>query len=467
MYSIKPQTIIVLGDIMLDVEIHGNTEKMANEAPIPVLHFNFQKKTLGGCGNVLMNLQSLGCDRLFIFSMIGNDSSGKEIQDCMAKYPEIIPKLSVSNSYTTTVKTRGFSNKKILFRYDIERRTTLSDAHVETCRRQIDEILKGTAVDSIIISDYNKGFLTKELVEYVILRANSLKIPTFVDPKKDYMKYTGCTVFKPNIKEVQDIFGISFSPEKLKEIHQKIQETVKCNETVLTLSEQGISYFKKEGELICKKESISEVCDVTGAGDVVICIIAYFYKYFDMSKLIHLATWIGTHSVKHVGTYIVKKCDIFEGLKKIRDTKVITADNFRFFDTPVLVTNGCFDIVHEGHLALFKYCRSVTPENGHVVVALNSDVSIRNLKGPTRPIHSLESRIALLNQLETIDWIVVFDEDTPYELYKAIKPDVLVKGGDYNVDDLIGREFCKEVKLFKYISGKSTTEIVQKIQDLK
>jgi len=458
---------MVMGDIMLDIQIHGSIEKMANEAPIPVLHHKFQKNNLGGCGNVLMNLQGLGCSRLFLFSMIGNDTSGKEIQDILGKYPEVFPKLCIANEYCTTVKTRGFSNKKIIFRFDTEQKTSLLEKHIAYCKESIDNVLSENKVDSIIFSDYNKGFLIKELTQYVIAKANTYGIPTFVDPKVDYTRYVGCTVFKPNIKEMDDIFGIKYRYESLRLIQETIKEKVACKETILTLSENGISYFTETGELLHKKAVSTEVCDVTGAGDVVMSIVAYYYKRLEKPSLIHLATWIGTHSVKHVGTYIVKKSDILQAYRHLKETKIITRNSLIELDVPFVITNGCFDIVHEGHIALFNYCKSIVPENGSVVVALNGDDSIRRLKGSTRPINSLQSRIALLNQFESIDWIVVFDEDTPYKLYSQIKPTILVKGGDYSVDEIVGREFCRDVKIFTYIPGKSSTGIIKRIQEIK
>jgi len=466
-FNIKPQTIIVLGDIMLDVQIHGKIEKMANEAPIPVLHSQDETRQLGGCGNVLMNLQALGCSRLFIFSMIGNDAPGKEIQEITRKYPEIIPHFCIADEYCTTVKTRGFSNKKIIFRYDIEKKRVVLDRHITLCKEAIDKIFNENSVDSVVLSDYNKGFLIKELTQYVIEKANSYNTPTFVDPKTDYTKYSKCTLFKPNIKEIGDIFGIDYSYERIHEIHQTIKNRVECKETLLTLSENGISYLTGTGKIIHKKTVSTEVCDVTGAGDVVLSIMTYYYKNIDKSTLVHLATWMGTHSVKHVGTYIMKKRDIIEAYKILRDTKLISVENLLHLEVPYVVTNGCFDIVHEGHIALFKFCRSIVPDNGSVVVALNGDESIRRLKGSTRPINSLSSRIALLNQIESIDWIVVFEEDTPYDLFKMIRPAVLVKGGDYTAETLPGREFCGEVRIFDFIAGKSTTTIIKKIQELK
>jgi len=465
--NVHPQTIMVLGDIMLDVNIHGKVNRVANEAPIPIMVKESETRRLGGCGNVLMNLQGLGCDRLLVFSMIGNDSPGKEIQEIISKYSEIIPRFCIDDSYNTTVKTRGFNNKKLMFRFDNEKKIQLSKDHLDYCRAEVDNCLNNYRIDSIILSDYNNGFIVKELAEHVINSANKRGIPTFVDPKIEFSKYIGCTLFKPNLKELKDIFGIEYSCEKIQEIHETVKNNVKCKETMLTLSENGISYSSDNNELFHKKAVATEVCDVTGAGDIVISIIAYYYKYNNKQAVVELATWIGTHSVKHVGTYIIKKNDIVNTIKSIRNTKVITVDQFKYFNTPFLITNGCFDIVHDGHIELFKFCKSIIMEKGPVVVALNSDKSIRRLKGSTRPINSLSSRIALLNQIESIDWIVVFEEDTPYELYSQIKPTILVKGGDYTAESLIGREFCDQVRIFNYIPGKSTTNIIERIQELK
>jgi D-beta-D-heptose 7-phosphate kinase/D-beta-D-heptose 1-phosphate adenosyltransferase len=461
------KTIIVLGDIMLDIQIHGDIEKMANEAPIPVLRKQDVQMNLGGCGNVLMNLRALGSKKLFLVSMVGDDIGAQEIRKKLKDCPEITPILMTSPNYYTTVKTRGFAKNKIVFRYDNEERRELSPEDLAAVISSVENIIETTRVDSIILSDYNKGFLGKKLSQHVISLANRRGIPTFVDPKVDYTKYIGCTIFKPNIKEILDIFGIAYRADKLREIHETIRARVNCSETVITLSEQGITFLTKSGEFLHERTRSTEVADVTGAGDVVISILAYFYERVAPRELIQLATWMGTHSVKFMGTYVIRSGDLLEANRAITGCKRVFRENLGNLKCPIIVTNGCFDIVHEGHIALFKHCRSIVPAGGAFVVALNGDDSIRRLKGASRPINSVDARVALLSQFAMIDWIVVFDEDTPYELYKTLRPNTIVKGGDYTADSVIGAEFSEHVEIFTYMEGKSTTKIVERIHDIK
>jgi D-beta-D-heptose 7-phosphate kinase/D-beta-D-heptose 1-phosphate adenosyltransferase len=423
-----------------------------------------EKKYLGGCGNVLMNLQALGCDKLFIFSKVGNDFYGKELSTILSRYREIVPHLCIDDAYKTIVKTRGFANKKIIFRYDIENSKELLQSHVEHMKINLIRIFEENRIDSIIFSDYNKGFLVKELTQFVIQLANQHGVPTFVDPKGDYTKYIGCTLIKPNTKEIQDVFDVSYSPDKLESIHKAIKEKVECKETLLTLSEEGMSFLTENDELINEKTIESEVNDVTGAGDVVLSIIAYYYTCIPKRRLIQLATYMGTISVRYVGTYVLKKSDILKAYKLINNNKLVTIEDIKYLKNPIVFTNGCFDILHEGHMALLQYCNSIKPHGGEVMVAINSDDSIKILKGPARPINDEQARIAILNNIESVDWILVFREETPYEVLEQIRPHTLVKGGDYTVESIIGKEFCENVKVFTYMNGKSSTNIINKIK---
>jgi D-beta-D-heptose 7-phosphate kinase/D-beta-D-heptose 1-phosphate adenosyltransferase len=168
-------------------------------------------------------------------------------------------------------------------------------------------------------------------------------------------------------------------------------------------------------------------------------------------------------SVRHVGTYVLKPSDILKAYKEIHRSKLISLENVKYLKNPIVFTNGCFDILHEGHMALLQYCRTIRPPEGEVMIAINSDDSIRKLKGATRPINDINARIAILNNIESVDWILVFTEDTPYEVLEVIHPHTIVKGGDYTMESMIGKEFAKEVKIFTYMDGKSTTNIVNKI----
>ena len=451
---------------MLDVKLNGSIHKIANEAPVPVLLHESEQKYLGGCGNVLLNLQSLGCEKLYIYSMLGNDSYGKEISSIVSSYPEIVQQFYTDDSYCTIVKTRGFSNKKIIFRYDIEKSAKLLQIHIEQLKVDVATALQTTRIDAIIISDYNKGFISKEVSQFVIEAANKAGVPTFVDPKVDYTKYLNCTLLKPNIKELGDVFGIPFDKGRINDIHEKVKSMVQCKETLFTLSEDGMSLCAEGGEVITYRADESEVNDVTGAGDVVLSIIAYYYKSLTKSQLVQLATNMGSISVRHVGTYVLKQADILKSYKSMHTNKIISLKDVAYLKHPIVFTNGCFDILHEGHMALFRHCSMIRPPGGEVLVAINSDASIRRLKGETRPINSEAARASLLNNIETIDWILVFDEDTPYEILEKIRPHTLVKGGDYNLEQIIGKEFSERVDIFTYIPGKSTTNIINKIKSM-
>lgn len=457
------KNIIVLGDIMMDVNVHGKINRMANESPIPILVQENVRNILGGCGNVLMNLQSLGCEKLFIFSRIGDDEYGKEIHRMLSQYNEIEEHIYKDNSYTTVTNIRGFSQKKLMFRYDIENNVELIEAHINHINDTIESIILNNKIDAIIFSDYNRGFLVEQNTQHIIRLANKHNIPTFVDTKSEYNKYMGCMMIKPNMKELLDVFGIRFSFSDIDNIHRSIKKRVQCKETLITLSEHGMTYSTENDIIINERANKSDVIDVTGAGDVVLSIISYCYNSISKENILKLATYMGTLSVQHAGVYVMKPYDILKAHRILNRNKLITIDKVQYITAPIVFTNGCFDILHEGHMSLLQFCSSIKPCGGEVIVAINSDESVIKLKGPTRPINDEQARIAILNNIESVDWILVFKEDTPHEILKQIRPHTLVKGGDYTVEQLPGREFCENVKIFTYMDGKSTTAIVHKI----
>jgi len=463
----KPPTIVVVGDIMLDYTTIGSSYKMANEAPIPVFLKESEKITLGGCGNVLQNLHSLGCKNLFLFSMCGDDMYAPVLKNLLRQLDVEATLISVPERKTTT-KHRFFSNNKLLFRYDNEEIYTLPTEQEEIIITLFKELIERESIDCVLFSDYNKGFLTDSLCRTFIRFANERQIFTCVDPKNNYLKYKGCSLIKPNRNEVGTLFDIHYTLDHLESAHKQIQELVCCKNTVITLGELGISGYLEPSTYFYWKYSSNDVIDVTGAGDVVNAVLAYFFPTMkDKESCLQLASYLGTVSVSHIGVYTLCYDDILKGYKYISKSKFISRSHLKKLKKPIVFTNGCFDILHEGHVSLLRYCKTLANDTYDVVLALNSDASIQRLKGSSRPIYNLSSRIAVLNSIEYIDWIVVFEEDTPETLLKELQPSILVKGGDYTIDTVLGKEYCKEVKIFRNIHEISTTQIVNSIRQNK
>lgn len=459
----KRPNIIIIGDIMLDINNYVSIEKIANEAPIPVFRLIQKQVSLGGCGNVLKNIYNLECENLYIFSVVGKDAAGDEINT-------IIHSMNVHNhivqldGYNTITKTRYFCENKLMFRCDVENDLSNNHQLIDICfKREIMKILESNKIDCIILSDYNKGVLNFKHCRNIIEFANENNIFTCVDPKDDYTKYIGCSLIKPNLSESLKLFHLDKSTSIL-DIHKNIFKHIGCKLSVVTMSKDGITLFDGEN-MIHEKTNANAIVDVTGAGDIVCSIVAYFLCTSKSYKeTIHLATKIGTMSVQYPGTYTLTKSDILE----TDSNKVVAFDDLdrilaRYKDSRIVFTNGCFDILHSGHIQLLEYCKS---KGDIVVIGLNSDASIQRLKGIKRPINNLNTRIDLLKSMQYVDYIIAFDEDTPYNVIKKIKPYYLVKGGDYNRNDVIGADIAKETLIYNYVEGVSTTSTIQKIMNM-
>jgi D-beta-D-heptose 7-phosphate kinase/D-beta-D-heptose 1-phosphate adenosyltransferase len=460
----EPKNIIVFGDIMLDFTVIGKVNKLANEAPIPVLLKETEMVSLGGCGNVLQNLYSLGAKKVFLFSMCGKDPDSEKLESCLNDL-HIEYYLEKTENKKTTSKHRYFCENKLLFRYDNEDYYTLNREQEENILNKFNCILENNSIDCILFSDYNKGYLTNSLCQSIIQIANDKKIFTCVDPKKDYIKYKNCSLIKPNRNEVEQMFGIVFSINTLPDVHMKIKELVNCKNTVITLGHEGISGSFDNNEYFYWKYDSKEVIDVTGAGDIVNSVLSYYYPWTEDKKFcLKLASFLATQSVQHMGSYKLQSTDLVLADKVLNKRKIIMVENLKKLQCPIVFTNGCFDIVHEGHISLLKYCRDIAGNTHQVVLGLNSDASIKRLKGVSRPIFNLSSRLALLNSIEYIDWIVIFEEDTPENILKEIRPDILVKGGDYTIQSIIGKEYCNQIKVFPFEYDISSTQIIDKIK---
>lgn len=462
--------IILLGDIMLDHTIQGTSRRIANEAPIPVINCTKEGYSIGGCGNVLANLFALGAKKVFLFSKIGADFHGKQL---LSLLPENTANyLTVDPAGITTTKHRIYSDKKLMCRYDNEVYQETTSEQEEKIIEGIKGILDTQPITSVVFSDYKKGFLTKTLCQRVIALCNQRGVPSIVDPKQNEEYYAGCTVIKPNRMETKNIFGVD-TAAGLEEAHKALHKKMQCTASVITLSEDGISAYSDDF-MHTYKEEVKEIIDVTGAGDVVCSVLGAYYPFIkDIGLLIKIASHLASISISHIGVYTITQHDLLETYRIIHRaihciihrTKLITPRQLLdSFYTKVVFTNGCFDILHSAHLQLFKFCKSL---GAVVVVGLNTDASIKRLKGPSRPIFALQDRIAMLEALEYVDFIIPFEEDTPLELLKELKPAYLVKGGDYTKETIIGGEYADEVVIFNYVEGKSTTRTIGRILELK
>jgi len=454
--------VIVLGDVMIDVNYYCTTNRRAPEADIPVYRVIKTDYILGGAANVAKNLKNLNCN-ITMVSVVGNDIMGGKIIDLFNKY-NINNKIFIDNMRNTTQKNRLFYNNDIVTRYDVEDTFDINNM-IEN--EIFDYIVSLKDINAVIISDYDKGIISLSLCTRIIEYMNKNNIYTFVDPKiKNYRKYINCFCFKPNLHEAMTISKSS----DLTNIFNYIFENIKCTNLILTDGGNGM-YLNSPTNII-KHNKIINLIDVTGAGDTVLCVLVYIYlKEKNMQLATNIANYIGGISVQVIGNYNIEIDDIdryyidnnkMNG-KLIYDYMIDNICNIKKLseDKKIVFTNGCFDIIHSAHLKLLKFAKS---QGDILVVGLNSDESIRTLKGPSRPINDVNERSELLANLDIVDYIVVFDEMTPLNIIKLLKPNILVKGSDYNKDNVIGKEYVDEVILFDFIKNKSSSIVINKIK---
>ena len=371
----------------------------------------------------------------------------------------------------TSKKSRVIAVSQQILRYDKESKDAITQESVAKILDSVKENI--TEYDALILSDYGKGVLTEALCQAVIKLANASGVKVLVDPKgSDFSKYRGAYLLTPNKKEAQLATGIEINDEaSLKEALLKLKNECDLDISLITLSEDGIAIYDKE---LKKFPTVAkEVFDVTGAGDTVIASIAFALsakKSIDeTAQFANLAAGVvvgkigsATVSIDEIEEYeaSLHKSTSDAHIKTFAEIDAIVK-RYKAQGKKVVFTNGCFDILHVGHV---KYLQIAKSFGDVLIVGLNSDASVSRLKGPTRPVNVAEDRAYLLAALEAVDFVVPFEEDTPYELIKMIAPDVLVKGGDYEGKTVVGTEFAKELKLVDFVDGKSTTKTIEKIQ---
>lgn len=457
-------SIVVIGDSMLDINYNGRAEKLAQEACIPVINVDtcFTRYAVGGAANVYNNINKMGLDTILI-SVVGCDNDGT-ILECMCE--EINPKSIILKDSTrpTTVKNRFYVNKKIVFRYDIEETTDIpTEIETSILRKFQDNI---SSYRLLILSDYNKGVLTTRLTKLLIAIAVTNHIEVCVDPKlKNIFKYENSFLIKPNQLEGEAICKYKITKDNYFKAVKDITEITKCHTCLLTLGENGMIVFDgKKTQYI--ETQVNEVIDITGAGDVVMASFVFYYlKTRNIFESTKFANYCGQIKVKNFGTYAITQYDILTYEKTLN--KVIPIDDLEYLiniirttDKKIVITNGCFDIIHVGHLSFLEKAK----ECGDIlIVGLNSDKSVKMNKGETRPINDIVYRCKQLSMISCIDYVVVFEDKTPMKFIEIVKPDILVKGGDYIITQILGREFAKETRIIDYTDGFSTTNIIKKI----
>lgn len=475
----KTHNVLVIGDVMLDSYWLGTVSRISPEAPVPILTVNKKDFVLGGAANVASNCSKMNCF-VELIGVTGNDLNAIQFTELVKNTSNNIElSLIIDNSRPTTLKTRIVSGGQQIVRIDEETSIPISSVIEEQAiKKCLEAILKKP--DVIVISDYGKGFVTNYLCSKIIKEAKSLNIPVLVDPKgSDYQKYQGATLLSPNKLELSLVTKIPVhKTEELIYQGQNLCKALDCKNIVLTRSEEGISLLGEQTHCYYAATA-KNVVDVCGAGDAVISALAVGLAHgLSIEDAVWTANVAGGLAVQKFGTSAVSieelqaECAVLSNQhlnQKIHlNDSVYNLINFWHSKNETIVfTNGCFDLFHIGHLKLLESCKKFGTK---LIIGINSDSSVSSLKGPKRPIVAQEQRAQILASLEIVDLVIIFDEDTPIEIIKNTKPHVLVKGGDYQAESIVGASFVSsyggKVEIVPLIEGISTTNIINKIIDL-
>ncbi|HEX3498582.1 MAG TPA: D-glycero-beta-D-manno-heptose-7-phosphate kinase [Stellaceae bacterium] len=465
--------ILCLGDVMLDHYVYGQVERVSPEAPIPILRVERETRTPGGAGNVLRNLQALGAQTCFV-SVIGNDPAGRELNRLIAEPGNVEAHMLVETGRVTTLKTRYIAANQQMLRADRESVAPLGPYVRADFLRLIEHAIGEH--DVIIISDYAKGVIGEGIAATIIAAARAAGKPVVVDPKgTDYSAYRGASVLKPNRRELALATRMPVGTQaEIVAAARALIAQGNFGAVLVSLGEDGMILVGAAGTVHPLAAAAREVFDVSGAGDTVIATLAAGLagglSLIEAAWLANLAAGIvvgkiGT-AVTHASELREALADAEHGHNKTRplDLALEQVERWRARRLTIGFTNGCFDILHPGHVALLAQARAACDR---LIVGLNSDASIARLKGPDRPVQDEAARAAVLASNTSVDLVVVFAEDTPLTLIEAIRPDILVKGADYRVEEVVGAEFVQsyggQVILADLIAGHSTTATIKKI----
>ncbi|MEQ8602695.1 MAG: D-glycero-beta-D-manno-heptose-7-phosphate kinase [Marivibrio sp.] len=467
-------TVVCVGDLMLDRFVEGSVRRISPEAPIPVLSVARRRTDLGGAGNVARNLAALGA-KTRLFAAVGADDAAQEVRRALDSLSGLTAQLSVASDRPTTVKTRFMAGGQQLLRTDEEEIGPL-DAEARTALIEAaTAALQGAG--ALALSDYGKGVLCDETIAALIEAARAAGAPVICDPKgRDYSRYRGAQWLTPNRSELALASGApTHDADAVEAACRRIVETAGVEGVLATRSEQGMTLFGPDGTLHLPTRA-REVFDVAGAGDTVVAAFAAgLAAGVPAAEAAQLANQAAGVVVGKVGTATAYPAELLSAAHEDAwlggEAKVVPAAaaadrvaGWRRRGKRVGFTNGCFDLLHPGHLSLIRQARAACDR---LVVGLNSDESVRRLKGPDRPVQSEAARAAVLASLAAVDLVVVFGEDTPLALIETLKPDVLVKGADYARDQVVGaaqvESWGGRVVLAELLDGHSTTGTLKRL----
>lgn len=463
--------ILVIGDLMIDHYLWGGCERISPEAPVQVVDIARETTVLGGAGNVINNLVALGAN-VTIAGVIGDDENGEELCSMLDAIGVKSEGLVKQPNRKTSKKSRIIASNQQILRYDKESKNAINAASEQAVITYVESVIG--ACDIIILSDYGKGVITETVAAGVITAARNVGKKVLVDPKgKDYRKYRGAYLLTPNKKEASEATGIAINDEaSLKKALLSLKETCDLECSMITLSEDGIAIHD---ESMRRFPTVAkEVYDVTGAGDTVIASLSFALSSgLSIDEAAPFANHAAAVVVGKIGSATVTLNEIEEYESslhqstsdmhiKTKEEIYALSERLKKEGKKVVFTNGCFDILHVGHV---KYLQEAKSYGDILIVGLNSDSSVRELKGPTRPVNTEADRAYILAALESVDYVVVFSEETPHNLIKSIAPDILVKGGDYAGKVVVGAEFARELRLVQFVDGKSTTATIARINE--
>lgn len=477
-----PYTIIVMGDVMLDVYFMGQVQRLSPEAPVPIVRVRAKTDTIGGAGNVALNLAGLGCPTILV-GIRGDDAAGSRLS-AICRERGIDDNIAVNAAYQTVTKTRIIGQGQQLLRLDEEQDWRNFQA---LKRSLLNRFEKGLALSkAVILSDYDKGALRGDILPEMIALCRKKRVPVFVDPKgTDWKRYDGATCITPNTPELELVSGKSIGDDdtRLVKTARMIQKRYHLEWLLVTRGAMGMCLVGADSAPVFIPAAAREVYDVSGAGDTVIASLAAgVASGLPFPKAASLANVAAGIVVGKLGSQAISLPELEAALYKADSgsgtgspSKITTLDAARVqvrawqaIGQKVVFTNGCFDLLHPGHIHILHQAKAA---GDRLVVGVNTDASIRKIKGPDRPIVSEQDRADVLSALGCVDLILFFKEETPLSLIKTLKPDVLVKGADYTLQEVVGHEvvaaYGGEVRLVPLLPGHSTTGIVKRLNQKK